>query len=174
MLKTPSSIIGFIFAFFFFFLSNLENLYIHHVPNLFYYIDNATKWLKIKLQHFIDVSNPIWYLFRSDSKSSFIKFFFILKHDFYVITIWMHYTLFISVFRKAKVNYYCYFKNFPCIRFFEIIYVFQVWFNYLKVFFDWYNFISITITFMFDIIVVMIITYSEWFVIIFFLNYFVF
>ena len=111
----PSSIIGLIFAFLFFFLSNLENLYIHHVPNLFYYIDNATKWLKIKLQHFIDVSNPIWYLFRSDSKSSFIKFFFILKHDFYVITIWMHYTLFISVFRKAKVSMCQIFQNYLCL-----------------------------------------------------------
>ena len=40
---------------------------------------------------------------------------------FYVITFWMHYTLFVIVFRINKFNCYCQ-LNFPFIRFFKIIY----------------------------------------------------
>ena len=93
----------------------------------------------------------------------------IINHDFHVITLWMHYVLFISVFRRNKINCYCW-LNFPCVRFFEIIYdKFHVWFNFIKVFFDLQGFISITITSLFNIIVAIKITYSFWFIIIFLL-----
>ena len=32
---------------------------------------------------------------------------FIINHDFYVITFWIHYMLFIIICGKNKVNYYC-------------------------------------------------------------------
>ena len=53
------------------------------------------------------------------------KFFYnflsvIINHDFYVVNLWIHYTLFITVFRVNKFN--CHSQlNFSCITFFEII-----------------------------------------------------
>ena len=62
--------------------------------------------------------------------------------------------------------------DFPCIRFFEIIYyIFQVWLNFIKIFFDWLCVISITITLIFNIIVAPKIATPHWFVITFFLYF---
>ena len=63
-------------CFFLCFLSNRENLHIiYHVYNLFHDICSAikkTEW-KVKSLPTIDVSNPIWCLVRSDSKSYLIN-----------------------------------------------------------------------------------------------------
>ena len=115
---------------------------------------------------FIDVSNPIWYLLRSDSKRSFIT-----SSVFPWIKI-SELSLFECITRSSSVSLEevklianCY-LNFP--RFFEIIYdVSQVWFHFIQVFFDLWGFVSIIITFIFDIIVAIKVTYSYWFVIIF-------
>ena len=50
----------------------------------------------------------------------FEKFFynficFIINHDFYVITFWMHYTLFIMISRRNKIICYCW-LNLPRVR----------------------------------------------------------
>ena len=59
--------------------------------------------------------------------------------------------------------------NFPYAIFFEIIYdIFRVWSNFIKIFFNWQCFISITITFIFNIIITPKITYCYWLLIIFF------
>ena len=55
-----------------------------------------------------------------------------------------------------------------CLIFEFYSWCFQVWLNIITVSFDWSGFISITINFIFDIIVVMEISCSYWFVIIFF------
>ena len=73
-------------------------------------------------------------------KKWFKKFFanficLIRNHDFCIIILWMHYTLFISVFKRNKVNCHCY-QNFCFLRLFEYIYVFQVRFIFIAVFFD--------------------------------------
>ena len=47
------------------------------------------------------VSKLLWYLFLSVSKNIFICF--IINHEFYVITFWMHYTLFIIIYGRNKV-----------------------------------------------------------------------
>ena len=91
----------------------------------------------------------------------------IINHTFYFITLWMHYTLFISVFRRNEI--YCYSQlKFLCIRFFWTIYVFQVWSTFIKIFFNW-SFITITITFVFNTIVAPKFSYTYWFIMIFFL-----
>ena len=112
----------------------------------------------------IDFFNSDWYLLRSDSKTSLITWHTLSQsHDFYVITLWMHFTLFISGFRKKKVIFYSS-LNFPCVWFCEIIYnVFQVWFNFVS--FDWLDFISIPI----DTNFAMKTTHYYWFAIILFL-----
>ena len=45
---------------------------------------------------------------------------FIINHDFYVITFWMHYTFSIVIFRRHKINCYLW-LDFSGIIFFEII-----------------------------------------------------
>ena len=50
--------------------------------------------------------------------------------------LWMHFMLFISVFRRNTVKCFCK-LNFRYIRYFAIIYdIFQAWFNFVKVFFQ--------------------------------------
>ena len=72
----------------------------------------------------------------------------------------MHYTLFISVFRRNKVTWYLNYLNFPCIRVFELIYDnFQVWLISSRYSFS-------TFAFIFDVNIFMKFTYSYWFVII--------
>ena len=72
---------------------------------------------------------------------------------------------FLSVFRRHKYN--CYPSlNFPNIRYFEIIYyIIPRWCIFVKVFFDWYCFIYITLSFVFNTIVVTKITIPYWFAI---------
>ena len=92
---------------------------------------------------------------------------FIINHDFYVITLWMHDALFSIIFRRNKVNWY-WLLSLPFFRFFKIIYnVFQKWFNFIKIFFDSWNFFFINIVFIFGIIIAWKIIYSYWFAIIF-------
>ena len=92
----------------------------------------------------------------------------VINHELCVITLWMHYTLFIITFRRNKliaiVNWV-----FPSIKLFKIIYdVFYVCSNFIKVFFNWWCSVSITVTLIFDIIVTPNIFFFYWFVIIFF------
>ena len=101
--------------------------------------------------------------------------YIIVSRKFCIVIIPVHYTLFIDIFRRNKVNCYCK-LNVPstrCLKIFE---------NFWKVFFYWQVFISIIVTFIFNIITVPKLTYSFWFVIIIFLfkngsnisNYYVF
>ena len=107
-----------------FMLMNQENLYIiHHDLHFIYDI------LNMFLINLISIKQ--WY------KKSFDDFIcIIINHEPYVITLWMHYTLFISVFGRNEINCY-YWLNFPCLIFLEIIYVFQAWFNFMEIFSDW-------------------------------------
>ena len=75
---------------FFCFLSNQENLYlIHRNSDLFYGIYNTVNEHNQRWNHYL---------------LSFICF--IIAHDFYFITLWWHYTLFINILRRNKVNCY--------------------------------------------------------------------
>ena len=61
---------------------------------------------KITTSHWCFQSNLIsvkkWF------KKFFNNFFCVItNHEFYVITLWMHCTLFVSVIRRNKINYYC-------------------------------------------------------------------
>ena len=59
--------------------------------------------------------------------------------------------------------------NFPCVRLFVIIYkVFYTWSNFIQILFYWQYFIFITVTFVFNIIIVPKIIYSYCFIIAFF------
>ena len=75
--------------------------------------------------------------------------------------------LFITVFKRNKINCYCQFK-FQRIRAFEITSdAFKVWLNFIKVLSDSYGFTSITINFILDTIGAIKIACSYWFAIIF-------
>ena len=53
-------------------------------------------------------------------KKLFYKFICLtINHDFYVITFWMCYTLFIVIYGRKKVVCYCY-LNFPCVKFLKL------------------------------------------------------
>ena len=52
---------------------------------------------------FIDVSNTIWDLESSALKGS-SNLIFIISHDFYVVTLQVHYTLWLIIVRKRKVS----------------------------------------------------------------------
>ena len=62
---------------------------------------------KIKSPLLIVVSKLIWYFERSDKKFSNNFINTIKSHNLYVITFWMHCTLFIDIFRKKKFNCNC-------------------------------------------------------------------
>ena len=91
------------------------------------------KWSQLEIISLplIDVSNPIWYMLRPDSKY-YLSAFLLIK-NFYVITSLIHYTLFINVFWRNKVNCYRYW-NFPCITFFEI---FEIWSSFIRILLNW-------------------------------------
>ena len=98
---------------------------------------------------------------------------FILNHDFYVIILYdsflCYHSLCITCSSSLEEKKLIGIVN--CTRFFEFIYdVFQVWSDFMKVFLDLQDFISIIIAFIFNIIAAMKVTYSDWFVIIFFLS----
>ena len=73
---------------------------------------NSSTESKTKLLPFIDVSKPSWYLERSDSKN-FCGNSVYISHCFHVITFWMHYSLFIPIFRGNKVNCDCWIFHVP-------------------------------------------------------------
>ena len=52
---------------------------------------------------FIDVSNTIWDLESSALKGS-SNLIFIISHDIYVVTLQVHYTLWLIIVRKRKVS----------------------------------------------------------------------
>ena len=128
------------------------------------------KTIKNKITTFHWGLQPNFISFKKLSKRLFSNFIcFIINNDFYVASLWMHYALFNSVFGRNKVNCYCY-LNFPCVRYFEIIYdTFQVCLNPMKVFFDWKGFNVVAITLILNIVVDIGTIYFHWFVIIFFL-----
>ena len=112
---------------------------IYHIWDLFCKIYSTTNLISVK--------KSFWKIFDN-------FFCFIMNHKLHLTILWMHFTLFITVFRRNKVNCYCS-LNFTYIRFFYIIYdIFQLWFNFIKVFLNY---------FIFNIIVAPKIT---WFVII--------
>ena len=86
----------------------------------------------------------------------FHKLWFLFYHPLNVLT------PFTSIFRRNKVNCYCY-LNFLCIRFLEIIYVFQVWFNLVNRVLFLPRLLPYSILLL--SIVVQKIAYSYWFVI---------
>ena len=97
-------LIGFIIYCLFVFFWNQENLImIHHNSNLFYVIYNTinehnqgqTHYLLLILSYF-DI-----YFWVNQKVLNFISF--IINHDFYIFTFWMHYMLFIIV----EVICYC-------------------------------------------------------------------
>ena len=72
------------------------------------FIVQQTKRIKYK----ITTSHRCFYPDLMSIKKWFKKLFdnficFIITHDFYVVTLWMRYTLFIIVFWGHKVNCYC-------------------------------------------------------------------
>ena len=123
---------------------------------------------KVTTSHLCFQSNLI--SIKKSSKNFFNNFIcIIINHKSYIISLWMHYTLFIIFFRRNKINCYCW-LNFARIRYFEIIYdIFWVLCNFLQIFFNWQCFISVAVTSIFNIIVTAKSTYSCLFVIIFFL-----
>ena len=99
-----------------------------------------------------------------NEKFFYILVCFIINHDFYLITIWIR----LRTLRIYKVDCY-YYLSFASIRFLKIIYdIFKIWGNFSKTFLNWQCFISIFIAFIFNIIFAPKITYSIWFIIIFF------
>ena len=121
------------------FICLLLNQYmIHHDLDLFYDIYdkiNDTIKDKVATSHWCFQSNMI--SIKKWCKKAFHNFIcVIINQTFYFITLWMHYTLFISVFRRNEI--YCYSQlKFLCIRFFWTIYVFQVWSTFIKIFLNW-------------------------------------
>ena len=144
---------------------------IHHYSDLFYDIVQQMNTIKDKLAPFHWCFKPNLISKKKWFKRSSITYNFIcfsINHDVYAITLWIHYTLFINVFSKNKVSCYCQ-LNFSRIKIFKIIYdVSQIWSNFIKIFFNWQCFISISVTFLFNIICAPKITYSYWLMIIFF------
>ena len=101
-------LMGFIVAFLFFIQSG-ESVY--DLPCLKFISWNlqSNKWIQSKTNSLplTDTSNPIWcVLFKKEwFKKVFYNFIcFIINHDFYVITFWMNYTLFIIIFGKNTIN----------------------------------------------------------------------
>ena len=99
---------GFIVAFLFFIQSG-ESVYDLSCLTFISWHLQCNKCMQSKTNSLplTDTSNPIWcVLFK---KEWFKKFFynfiwFIINHDFYVITFWMNYTLFIIIFGKNTIN----------------------------------------------------------------------
>ena len=85
------------------FLSNKENLNtIHHNSDLLYDIYNTINEHNRRLTHCL---LSAWYLYFKKFKSLFHNFiYFIINHCFYVKNFWMHYTLFIIIFIRNKIN----------------------------------------------------------------------
>ena len=79
---------------------------------------------------------------------------FIIYYDFYVVTFWIHYMLFIIICGKNKVICYCY-LNFPLS-------------DFLGLFSNWQCFFSVTVTFRSNITVAPNVSFSYFFMIIFF------
>ena len=68
---------------------------VHHEPGT----ESETSSLS-----FIDSSKLFWYLWRSDFKSFFNNFtYFVINHDFFVITFWIDYALFVIIFGRNKI-----------------------------------------------------------------------
>ena len=152
------------------FLSYQENIcMIHHHSDLLYGIYNTINGtIKYKLTTFHWFFQTILISFLEWSKKFLYKFIcFIIKHDFYIITFWMHYTLFIIMFGRNKVNCYC-LLNFKCIRFFETI---MISFKYGLILLRYFltdSFFSITVIFVFNITISPKIINSYWFIKLFF------
>ena len=108
-------------------------------------------------------------------------------HDFYIFTLWIHYTLFNSVLTRSYIYIYIYiyiihiyikniYINVIYIHIYIYIYIyiyiltsiskiFDACSNFIKILFHWWCFITITISLIFNIIVATKITNSCWFVI---------
>ena len=117
----------------------------------------------MKSQTFLDVTNPISFLERSSRK----KFFQLLlnNHEFYFIIFWMHYTLFIIIFIRYKVNCYQW-MNFEKLDFLRLI---RVFFRYGLILLRYPSIDSILILPILNIFVSPRITFSHLFLIIFFI-----
>ena len=138
------------------FLSNQENQYmIHHDLNLFYDTYHTITEYNQRQTHYLSViPNYYFFVFKWMIKLFYNFICFIINHNFYVMTFWIHYLLFIIIeeIRLLVLEY---------VRFFEIIYNgFLIWTNFIKIFLNWYCFISITVSFIFNIIVTPNIAYS--------------
>ena len=121
-----------------YFISNQENLHmIHQDSNLFYdiFLRINTQKINITSLPYIDVSNPIWFLSRSDSKSPLITLFDsseVMISMFYHSSNALHNVHQSVSLEKIKLIFI------PCILFLKIDYnLFHVCFNFIKVFFNW-------------------------------------
>ena len=95
------------FVAFLFFTQSGGSLFIPSTTFKIYFItfvvqNKWTEW-NMKSLLFIDVSNTIWDLESSALKGS-SNLIFIISHDFYVVTLQVHYTLWLIIVRKHKVS----------------------------------------------------------------------
>ena len=91
---------------------------------------------------------------------------FIINHDFYVITFWMHYALFIITYGRNKMIYY-YQLNFQLADFLRL-FMMSFKSDFVKILLKWQCFISITVILDFNIIVTPKNYLFLWFIVIFF------
>ena len=92
------------------FLSSQECLnIIHHKLNLFYDICNIITEYIHRQTHYLHLFfKPNLIPRKKWLKKLFYNLIcFLTNHNFHVITLWMHYTLFINIFRRNKGNCYC-------------------------------------------------------------------
>ena len=92
------------------FLSSQENLYmIHHRFYLFCGIYDTINEHKQSQKNYL---SSIFLDYFDVIKEWFKRFFnnfvyFVINHDLFIITFWMHYTLFIIILRRNKINCCC-------------------------------------------------------------------
>ena len=90
-------------------LSSQENLYmIHHNSDLFYDIYYTINEHNQRQTYYLSsIPNYFDICFCMNQKVFYHFICFIINHDSYAITFWMHFMLFIIIFGKNKVICYC-------------------------------------------------------------------
>ena len=93
----------------FYFWSNQENLYmIHHNSDFFMtFKKQSMNLIADKLTIFQRIEIILISIFKRIKNFFYYFTCFIINHDLYLITFWMHYTLFIIMYRRNKSICYC-------------------------------------------------------------------
>ena len=114
-------LMGFIVAFSFY--PSLRIYIWSTMTQTFYGIFNTINEHNQRQNHHFSLMFPTKFDIQKEVIEKFLLwlFCFMINHDYYVITLWIHYTLFIIVFIRNRFNFYCQ-LNFPCIRYFKITY----------------------------------------------------